>query len=124
MKTRYVPRVADLKNRPGAPARTRYYTGSKVLPSEKALSQSDQSRNEPRLDVAKPLYFRLTRKGCLREPSVAIYGLAQAAQATGDRDTAKQRYQEFLLLWKNAHSDRPELAVANEFWQCINSRAG
>ena len=32
----------------------------------------------------------------------AIYGIAQAAQATGDTATARQRYQQFLELWKNA----------------------
>jgi tetratricopeptide (TPR) repeat protein len=45
----------------------------------------------------------------------AIYGLAQAAQAIGDRDTAQQRYKEFLALWKNADRDRPEVAIASEF---------
>jgi tetratricopeptide (TPR) repeat protein len=45
----------------------------------------------------------------------AIYGLAQAAQATGDLDVAQQRYKEFLALWKNADPDRPEVAIANEF---------
>jgi len=45
----------------------------------------------------------------------AIYGLAQVAQATGHRQEARQRYEEFLALWKNADADRPELAIANEF---------
>jgi tetratricopeptide (TPR) repeat protein len=45
----------------------------------------------------------------------AIYGIAQAAQASGDRATAQQRYQEFLALWKNADADRPEVATAKEF---------
>lgn len=45
----------------------------------------------------------------------AIYGLAQAAQATGDRQVAEQRYKEFLALWKNADPNRPEIAIANEF---------
>jgi tetratricopeptide (TPR) repeat protein len=45
----------------------------------------------------------------------AIYGLAQVAQATGHREEARQRYEEFLALWKNADADRPELAIANEF---------
>jgi tetratricopeptide (TPR) repeat protein len=45
----------------------------------------------------------------------AIYGLAQAAQATGDMAAAAQRYKEFLAIWKNADSDRPELATAHEF---------
>ena len=41
----------------------------------------------------------------------AILGIARAAQATGDVVTAKQRYQEFLTLWRNADSDRPEIAI-------------
>jgi tetratricopeptide (TPR) repeat protein len=45
----------------------------------------------------------------------AIYGLAQAAQATGDQEVAQQRYKEFLALWKNADPERPEVATANEF---------
>jgi tetratricopeptide (TPR) repeat protein len=45
----------------------------------------------------------------------AIYGIARAAQAKGDNATAKQRYEEFLSLWKNADRDRPEVAAAREF---------
>ncbi len=45
----------------------------------------------------------------------AIYGIARAAQASGDKATAQQRYQEFLALWKNADPDRPEVATAKEF---------
>jgi tetratricopeptide (TPR) repeat protein len=45
----------------------------------------------------------------------AIYGMAQAAQASGDNATAQQRYQEFLALWKNTDADRPEVATAKEF---------
>ena len=45
----------------------------------------------------------------------AIYGIAVAAQATGDKITAQQRYQQFLALWKNADADRPEVTAAKEF---------
>jgi tetratricopeptide (TPR) repeat protein len=45
----------------------------------------------------------------------AIYGLAQAAQATGDNATASQRYQEFLKIWRDADPDLPELATAKQF---------
>jgi tetratricopeptide (TPR) repeat protein len=80
----------------------------------------------PAHELFGTLLLRLNRPADAREQFVqalkrtpgrpkAIYGLAQAAQATGDRDTAQQRYKEFLLLWKNADSDRPELTVANEF---------
>jgi tetratricopeptide (TPR) repeat protein len=45
----------------------------------------------------------------------AIYGIARAAQATGDKATARQRYQEFLTLWKNADPDRAEVTAAKDF---------
>jgi uncharacterized protein (TIGR01244 family) len=45
----------------------------------------------------------------------AIFGIARAAEIMGDKATAKRRYQEFLTLWKNADSDRPELVAAKEF---------
>jgi len=46
---------------------------------------------------------------------MAVYGLARAAQALGDRSTARARYTEFLELWKQADLDRPELAIARRF---------
>jgi tetratricopeptide (TPR) repeat protein len=45
----------------------------------------------------------------------AIYGIARAAETNNDKATAKQFYQEFLALWKNADADRPEVARAKEF---------
>jgi tetratricopeptide (TPR) repeat protein len=45
----------------------------------------------------------------------AIHGIGRAAQATGDQGTARQRYEEFLALWKNADRDRPEIVTAKEF---------
>jgi hypothetical protein len=45
----------------------------------------------------------------------AIYGLAQAERAVGDQEAARQHYQQFLVLWHAADSDRPELAVAKKF---------
>jgi len=42
----------------------------------------------------------------------AIYGLAQAAQALGDRDTAARQYEAFLAVWKNADADLPQLSAA------------
>ena len=35
----------------------------------------------------------------------------------GDNETARNRYQEFLAVWKTADSDRPELAQALSFLQ-------
>jgi tetratricopeptide (TPR) repeat protein len=70
------------------------------------------------LDLNRPMeaapYFRKT---LLRTPNrpKAIFGLARAAQALGDNATARQRYQEFLNIWKDADPDRPEVATAKEF---------
>jgi hypothetical protein len=58
--------------------------------------------------------FLQTLKSTSGRPK-AIYGLAQAAQASGDRHIAEQRFRQFLLLWKNADPDRPESAKATEF---------
>jgi tetratricopeptide (TPR) repeat protein len=44
----------------------------------------------------------------------AIFGIGRAAQATGDQGMARQGYEEFLALWKNADRDRPEIAIAKE----------
>lgn len=46
---------------------------------------------------------------------MAIYGIARAAEALGDRTTAANRYREFLTLWNQADADRPELATARRF---------
>jgi tetratricopeptide (TPR) repeat protein len=46
---------------------------------------------------------------------LAIYGLARAAEALGDKKTAGERYREFLEIWKHADPDRPELALARRF---------
>ena len=58
--------------------------------------------------------FLLTLKRTPGRPK-AIYGIARAAQTEGDNATAKQRYQEFLAIWKNSDLDRPEVAIAKEF---------
>jgi tetratricopeptide (TPR) repeat protein len=45
----------------------------------------------------------------------AIYGIARAAEALGDKQTAIKRYTELLALWKHADRDRPEIATARRF---------
>jgi tetratricopeptide (TPR) repeat protein len=45
----------------------------------------------------------------------AILGLARAAQALGDEETAAKRYEEFLAVWRTADPGLPELAQAREF---------
>jgi tetratricopeptide (TPR) repeat protein len=52
----------------------------------------------------------------------AIYGIARAAEAFGDKQTATKRYTEFLELWKHADRNRPEIATARRFLSM--SRAG
>jgi hypothetical protein len=44
-----------------------------------------------------------------------IFGLARAANALGDTETARKRYEEFLANWRTADPDRPEIAKAMEF---------
>jgi tetratricopeptide (TPR) repeat protein len=70
------------------------------------------------LDLNRPAeavpYFRKTLQRTPNRPK-AIFGLARAAQALGDNTIAKERYQEFLSIWKNADPDRPEVATAKEF---------
>jgi hypothetical protein len=46
---------------------------------------------------------------------MAVYGIARAAEALGERSTALAQYTEFLELWKHADHDRPELATARRF---------
>ena len=58
--------------------------------------------------------FLQTLKRTPRRPK-AIYGLAGAAEMDGDNATARQRYQDFLELWKDADPDRPEIATAKKF---------
>jgi hypothetical protein len=58
--------------------------------------------------------FAKTLERTPRRPK-SVYGIARAAEALGDKQTATQRYQEFLEIWKNADADRPELAHARQF---------
>jgi tetratricopeptide (TPR) repeat protein len=59
-------------------------------------------------------YFQ---KASLRTPNrpKIVFGLASAAHARGDDDTARKQYEEFLTIWRTADPDRPELAQAREF---------
>ncbi len=59
-------------------------------------------------------YFQKALQRTPNRPK-AIFGLARAAQAMGDNETARNRYEEFLTVWKTADPDRPELATARQF---------
>ena len=60
------------------------------------------------------IYFQRTLTRTPGRPK-AIFGLARAAQALGDDETAAKRYQEFLSMWKTADPGLPELLHAKEF---------
>jgi tetratricopeptide (TPR) repeat protein len=70
------------------------------------------------LDLNRPAeaapYFQKTLQRTPNRPR-AIFGLARAAQAVGDNATARERYQDFLSIWKDADPDRPEVTTAKEF---------
>jgi hypothetical protein len=72
------------------------------------------------LDLTRPVeatfYFQKTLDRTPNRPK-AIFGLARAAELLGDTITAKERYEEFLAIWRTADADRPELAKAREFLQ-------
>jgi tetratricopeptide (TPR) repeat protein len=59
-------------------------------------------------------YFQKAMRRTPNRPKV-IVGLARAAQALGDNQTAAQRYEEFLTIWRTADPDRPEIVEASEF---------
>jgi len=67
-------------------------------------------------------YFQ---KASLRTPNrpKVIFGMARAAQALGDNESAQKTYREFLEMWKTADPDRPELAKAREFLHVISDRS-
>jgi len=78
------------------------------------------------LDLNRPgealTYFQ---KASLRTPNrpKVIFGMARAAQALGDNESAQKTYREFLEMWKTADPDRPELAKAREFLHVISDRS-
>jgi tetratricopeptide (TPR) repeat protein len=45
----------------------------------------------------------------------AIVGIAKAAEAMGDAETARAHYTRLVEMWKRADPDRPELAAARRF---------
>ena len=76
------------------------------------------------LEVKRPAeamkHFTETLKRTPGRPK-AIYGIARAAEALGDKQTAMKRYTEFLELWKQADKDRPEIAKARAFIETMRT---
>jgi tetratricopeptide (TPR) repeat protein len=60
------------------------------------------------------IYFQKALRRTPNRPKV-IFGLARAAELQNDDEGAKERYKEFLSIWRNADRDRPELAKARVF---------
>jgi uncharacterized protein (TIGR01244 family) len=82
-----------------------------AIPANEILGTMLLEMNRP-YDAS--VHFAETLKRTPGRPK-AVYGIARAAQAMGDKATAKRRYGEFLALWKNADPDRPELIIAKEY---------
>jgi tetratricopeptide (TPR) repeat protein len=59
-------------------------------------------------------YFQKVLRRTPNRPK-AIFGLARAAEALGDKSSARSRYQESLGIWKTADPDLPELVRAKAF---------
>ena len=64
-------------------------------------------------------YFQEALKRTPNRPK-SIFGLARAAEALGEHETAGKRYEEFLAIWTTADPDRPELAQARAFIHAHN----
>ena len=70
------------------------------------------------LEMGRPAEARGQFEETLRRTpgrAKAVYGIARAAEATGDLKAAGERYAEFLRLWKRADGDRPEPVAARRF---------
>ncbi|MFN2393964.1 MAG: tol-pal system YbgF family protein, partial [Pyrinomonadaceae bacterium] len=52
--------------------------------------------------------------------SLAHLGLARAAALTGDTARARQAYQDFFALWKDADPDVPLLQEARQEYEKLN----
>jgi tetratricopeptide (TPR) repeat protein len=78
------------------------------------------------LDLNRPgealTYFQKASVRTPNRPKV-ILGMARAAQALGDHESAAKTYREFLEMWKTADPDRPELAKAREFLRVTSDRS-
>jgi tetratricopeptide (TPR) repeat protein len=84
-----------------------------IIPASELLGNLMLELNRP---ADATVYFYKTLDRTPNRPK-AIFGLARAAELLGDTKTAKERYEEFLEIWRTADSDRPELAKARKFLQ-------
>jgi tetratricopeptide (TPR) repeat protein len=70
------------------------------------------------LDLNRPAeastYFQKALSRTPNRPKI-VFGLARAAQALGQNETARKRYEEFLAIWRTADPERRELVQARDF---------
>jgi tetratricopeptide (TPR) repeat protein len=74
------------------------------------------------MDMGKPAEARKQFEEALRRTPgrpKAIAGIAQAAEAMGDRAAAKVQYMRLIEMWKGADPDRPELQLARRYLQSL-----
>ena len=82
-----------------------------VIPAAELCGHLFLELNQP---TEASTYFQKALQRTPNRPR-AIFGLARAARASGDNQTARMRYKEFLSVWKSADPDRPELTEARQF---------
>jgi tetratricopeptide (TPR) repeat protein len=82
-----------------------------IIPASELCGSMLLEFNRP---AESTVYFQQTLQRTPNRPK-AIFGLARAAQAMGDYETARKRYEEFLAVWKTADPGRPEMATARQF---------
>ncbi len=86
-------------------------TPARIVPARELLGEMLLELKQPALALKE---FEATHA---REPNRfrGIYGAAQAAEAAGDRQKARDYYAKLVALSKNADSGRPELARAKAY---------
>jgi tetratricopeptide (TPR) repeat protein len=82
-----------------------------VIPANELCGRLLLELNRPNEAV---IYFEKTLTRTPGRPK-AILGLARAAHALADDDTAARRYEEFLTMWHAADPSLPEFVQAKEF---------
>jgi tetratricopeptide (TPR) repeat protein len=82
-----------------------------IIPAHELFGTLLMQMNRP---AEAATHFLATLKRTPGRPK-ALFGLAQATEASGDKATARKRYQDFLISWKHADPDRPEVISAKHF---------
>jgi len=91
-------------------------TPGNVVPSRELLGEMLMALNQPAQALAE---FERSLK---RDPNRfrGIYGAARAAEASGNRQAARDYYAKLQTLTAGRDTERPELAQAKAFWRSSN----